>query len=823
MAGASRQRSRVTLLRACGLGVGIIIVFRYARAVHNVNNWLPSNFVFDSLPALDNASLNTSQSPVTKRPLATVARMVPTTEHTFQFDKDSAEAFLAAHGAHSFRKTLSAYTEPPLNDTIPGTGDRGTLQVRDPGTPPEFRIPLPLRTTTPDDLVRYEYPRVQTCSDVPGKWPVDRGLVIDEQGDVVAWNVGGKSTPDDFPQQEAPYCPVELDPFLPWIHDVFPTTDGKRIEFIAQNKRRCRTGKRFTADVNRLVPQVALMQPVSVERLSETAARLFAPELWYPDDDDTAAPRYRLAPFNESAAHGQFTRFICRFHATDFGSEAQTIVLGETLSEYPFNYEYVSYRKGKPNLLTASGKSPNFLWASVFRFSCPLPELGQLQEGVSEGAHVLSDGTPTLYVDLVPIRTSARYNEVYLSEEFIGPRSSWMVPGFDPVAHWGSRNVLPRIEASGRWANIPICLPAKPPVENDSPNSFPVENEKTKPTKPQFLAACLWTSTEFKTRGVGDEPIRDTMGRMEEWIEFHLMVGIDHVYLYDNSGAHTNETSLEGLTERFPGKVTRFEWPAVPCNNNVPSHDSPGERSSQYAAENSCRTRIAPFTEWVAVLDTDEYFVPMGNYTNLKDVIRDHAAQGANILSFRSSRSRLRPEACDPVNNGLVQRGNVTYLLAYNCDSAGSPKPQWADRARKQIYRADYVQYHYVHYSTVTEDLLKTYSDPGHWQAIHREPASDRVVPDELTEAVMVHAKTVKFGQTLSWKEVCHKDFVKKGKGCFVAVPWPDRLARTGNETYNDEGLLYNCFVNHWVDEYWVPRLVEAMHKRKAARESKTL
>lgn len=738
---------------------------------------------------------------------------------TFHFDKERAETYLAANGASSLRKTLSAFIEPPLNDTIPNTGSRGNLKDdKDQGTPPEFPIPMPLRTTTPDDLLRYEYPRVQTCHDLPGKWPVDKGLEIDENGNVVVWNVGDEPTPGDFPQQEAPYCPVELDPFLPWIHDVFPSIDGKRIEFIAQNKRRCRTGKRFTENVNRLVPQVALMQPVSVERIDESKARRLAPELWSPKDDRSVLPRYRLAPFNESSPDGMFTRYICRFHATDIASGVpRTIVLDETLSEFPFNYEYVSYRKGKLNLLTPKGKDTTYFWSSVMRFNCPVPKLDHLPESIASGDHVLSDGTPMIYVDLVPIRTSARYTEVHLTEELIGPREQWQIPAFDPVTRWGPKNVIPRVEASGRWTNIPICLPSTPPGEVALPKGLPaMATDK----KPYFLAACLWASSEFKTRGQRSGPVLDTLARIEEWIEFHLMVGIDHFYLYDNSGAHSNETSLAELVDKFPGKITRFDWPAIPCNNNVPAHDSTGERSSQYASENSCRTRIAPFTEWIAVFDTDEYLVPMGDYTSLKDVIRDRAKRGVKVLSLRSSRGKLRAEMCEPDRDGLQKRPNVTFLSAYNCDSGGIPKPGWADRARKQIYHSDYVHYHYVHYSTVTSSLLKPYSNESYWERIHKESPTEQRIPNELTEAVMVHTKTVTFPQTTAWQQECHKDFDKKWKGCYMAVPWPDNVVRKGNQSYNEEGVLYNCFVNQKVDNYWAPRLSEAMERRRQSWSS---
>ena len=113
------------------------------------------------------------------------------------------------------------------------------------------------------------------------------------------------------------------------------------------------------------------------------------------------------------------------------------------------------------------------------------------------------------------------------------------------------------------------------------------------------------------------------------------MVGFDHVYVYDNSGANTNSTNLESILRHFGDRVTHIPWPSIVCNNNIPAHDSTGERSSQYAAENSCRTRYAPYTEWIAAFDTDEYFVPMGDYTSLKDVLSDAGNKGANILSLR--------------------------------------------------------------------------------------------------------------------------------------------------------------------------------------------
>lgn len=764
--------------------------------------------------------------PLSKGPTRDAALHQTVQSGPFLFDQDRAEAILQQYGAASIHKTLTAYIEPPLQDTVPGTGSRGDMEAKhDDGVRPTFVVPLPLRTHTPNDLRRHEYPRLQTCHDMPGKFPVDKGLEVDANGDVIVWNVGDTPTPPDFAEKEVPYCPVEADPFLPWIHDVFPIQDGTKIQFIAQNKRRCRTGKNFDKDVNRLIPQVALMQSVSVQRINESMALSLAPELWQPENSDSASvsqgiqqqqsTRYRLAPYDEASDDGMYTRFICRFHATDLtGESPQTLLLGETLSEFPFNYELVSYRKGQQTLITPKGKDSRLFWASNIRFDCPLPSNTALRQHVAAGSTILSDGTPTVYVDLIPIRTSVRYNELYMTEEMIGPRDTWAMDSFNATLRWGDRNVLPRIEASGRWENIPVCLPPRLPESETMTNtavSPPVvskDDAAPTTTKPHYLSACLWASAEFKTRGIKKGATTDTQERLKEWIEFHLMVGFDHVYVYDNSGAHTNETSLESVLSEYPGKVTRIDWPSIVCNNNIPAHDSTGERSSQYAAENSCRTRYGPFTEWIASFDTDEYFVPMGNYTSLKDVLRDARDRGTNILSFRSSRGRLRINKSAKTGNAREQMPNTTFLEAYNCDSAGSPKPQWADRARKQIYRPDYVLYHYVHYSTVTQGYLKTFeeTDAGKWKHRFGESSPSETTTDEVNEAVMVHTKTIKKDMTSSYQKKCRFDFEKKWLGCWIAYSWPNGTA-SKKDGHDTDGMEYNCFINENVESYWVPQL----------------
>ena len=156
---------------------------------------------------------------------------------------------------------------------------------------------------------------------------------------------------------------------------------------------------------------------------------------------------------------------------------------------------------------------------------------------------------------------------------------------------------------------------------------------------------------------------------------------------------------------------------------------------------------------------------------------------------------------------------NVTYMEAYNCDSSPIPKPEWAERARKQIYRADYVPYHYVHYSTVTQGLMVQYKDQRQSWRSHYNEATERVT-DEANEAIMLHTKTTTPEQTSRWSMRCHYKFEKKWRGCYVGFPWPGGMEDPLNKHRKEDGMECNCFVNERIEKNWIPRLRTAVEKR---------
>ena len=336
---------------------------------------------------------------------------------------------------------------------------------------------LRLRTHGPEHLVKFTYSNVQSCNDVPDKLPVFHVTNLDG-----TYGPNVRNNRPIFPVRldyASTSCPVDADPFLPWIHDVFPSNDGKFIEFVAHNKRRCNTDpKVFASDLENLEPQVALMQPVPVRRMTEAEVReLGLPKsLW-----SNHQTRYRLAT-SFSEASEQETRFICQFHRLQFardGSIAKQIV-GETLSIFPYNYELANLRKpGSKPMLTFDandkhGTHNEQVWNSVLHFSCPVPEA--LQGLLASGESVVDGSRPTLFLDLVPIRTRTRRTR----EGYIASVSQSTSDEFNPLSEWGDKHVLPIVESSGRWSHIPLCLTPKLFVVTTRASIFTKESRSKK-------------------------------------------------------------------------------------------------------------------------------------------------------------------------------------------------------------------------------------------------------------------------------------------------------------------------------------------------------
>lgn len=82
---------------------------------------------------------------------------------------------------------------------------------------------------------------------------------------------------------------------------------------------------------------------------------------------------------------------------------------------------------------------------------------------------------------------------------------------------------------------------------------------------------------------------------VEEWIAYHLALGVDRIIVYSNDTQDNQNQKLEAIS-RFDSRVSLKEWP------------SKSGISPQISAYNDVLSRIS--TPWIAFIDIDEFIVP---------------------------------------------------------------------------------------------------------------------------------------------------------------------------------------------------------------------
>ena len=182
---------------------------------------------------------------------------------------------------------------------------------------------------------------------------------------------------------------------------------------------------------------------------------------------------------------------------------------------------------------------------------------------------------------------------------------------------------------------------------------------------------------------------------------------------------------------------------------------------------------------------------------------------------YSSGTDNCKPK--DDTVRCLGKNPNTTFLQTYNCDLT-YPKPDWADRAKKQIYRPDYVLSHFVHYSTVTKPM----TDPSasSMRRYSETSPSERFI-DERNEATMLHAKTMGDEATFDWHIKCKKGYSPPDRRdrfkCRVGFPYPRGTIYSENmpKQFTQDNYVQNCFALDAITDYWGPKLEQALSFRR--------
>jgi Glycosyltransferase family 92 len=123
---------------------------------------------------------------------------------------------------------------------------------------------------------------------------------------------------------------------------------------------------------------------------------------------------------------------------------------------------------------------------------------------------------------------------------------------------------------------------------------------------------------------------------LKEWIEFHLMVGVDRFYLYDNGSSDGFSAILEPYCQA--GQVLLLPWSAFI-----------GDASAQRLAYAHAARNCAPSVRWLAFIDIDEFL-----FSETGDDIRPVFAKLEGFAALTIPRFEFGPNGHKEKPEGLV-------------------------------------------------------------------------------------------------------------------------------------------------------------------------
>ncbi len=119
---------------------------------------------------------------------------------------------------------------------------------------------------------------------------------------------------------------------------------------------------------------------------------------------------------------------------------------------------------------------------------------------------------------------------------------------------------------------------------------------------------------------------------LKEWIEFHMLVGVDHFYLYNNLSSDNYKQVLKPYIER--GQVELIEWPYKGGQIGGKVSNPFNWTHVQIASYNDALKRATHVTKWLAAIDIDEFMLPVKN-NNLLAILSDYEEFGGVCINWQ--------------------------------------------------------------------------------------------------------------------------------------------------------------------------------------------
>ncbi len=144
---------------------------------------------------------------------------------------------------------------------------------------------------------------------------------------------------------------------------------------------------------------------------------------------------------------------------------------------------------------------------------------------------------------------------------------------------------------------------------------------------------------------------------LKEWLEFHILVGVEHFYLYDNN---SDDETIDVLREYIQkGIVSYLPWPDHPGQLKAYMHTLNNYKNDSY---------------WIAFIDIDEFLLPVEKNTipEIMTDFEDYGALGVNWFMYGNSGHETKPDGLQLEN--YIYHSKETIRSNFHIKSIVNPR-----------------------------------------------------------------------------------------------------------------------------------------------------
>lgn len=117
----------------------------------------------------------------------------------------------------------------------------------------------------------------------------------------------------------------------------------------------------------------------------------------------------------------------------------------------------------------------------------------------------------------------------------------------------------------------------------------------------------------------------------KEWIEYHRLLGVEHFYLYNNESTDNYQEVLAPYIKKKI--VTLIDWPTRKPIEEEKKNLYTWVFTTQVSAyTDACQSKAKDETEWLALIDIDEFLVPIKDHSLLDVLKRYNSLPAVEVL-----------------------------------------------------------------------------------------------------------------------------------------------------------------------------------------------